>query len=122
MRKLGIFVVAIVIACCGCGQIQAADQQVVADADCVVVGLRMSQMTRPDQRAAGMLLTAYYLGRLQGREPHFDVERLIKMQARSMSSAGFRANAARCGKSLAASGQEIQKISTDLSRDVWAKK
>ena len=99
-----------------CEQAHASDRQMVSDVRCVVVGLRMIQMTMPQQRAAGMMVAMYYLGRLDGRTPHADIERLIEREVDEMKPAEFRANAARCGKALALKGQELQKIGAELVR------
>lgn len=98
-----------------CQAVCAADQQVAADVRCVVVGLRMVQMTTPQPRAAGMMLAVYYLGRLDNRAPDAEVERLIEREAEKMTEAEFRAGATQCGKALTLKGQEIQKIGADLT-------
>lgn len=98
-----------------CQAVCASDREVVADVRCVVVGLRMVQMTAPQQQAAGMMLAAYYLGRLDSRAPDEGVEGLIKTKAEKMTAVEFRANAVRCGKTLTLKGQEIQRIGADLS-------
>lgn len=94
----------------------ASELQIVSDVRCVVVGLRMAQMTVPQQRAAGMMLAVYYLGRLDGRAADAEVEELIKKEAGKMTTAEFRSNAVRCGKALTLKGQEIQKVGADLFR------
>lgn len=99
-----------------CEKAHASDRQTVADVRCVVVGLRMVQMTMPQQRAAGMMLAMYYLGRLDGRASHAEIEELIEREVGKMNQAEFRASAARCGKALARKGKEIQKIGAALVR------
>lgn len=94
----------------------ASDRQAVTYVRCVVVGLRMIQMTMPAQRAAGMMLAMYYLGRLDSRASHADIEKLIEREGGRMNSMEFRASAAWCGKALARDGKEIQKISAALIR------
>jgi len=98
-----------------CAQARASDRQGIDDAQCVVVGLRMVEMTGPQQRAAGMMLAVYYLGRLDSRAPDAEVEGLIEKAAREMTEAEFRSNAVLCGKALTLKGQEIQKIGADLT-------
>lgn len=98
------------------GAVRAADQQVVADVRCVVVGLRMMQMTAPQQQGAGTMIALYYLGRLDSRVPDAEADGLIESEAEKMAAAEFRANAVLCGKGFALRGKEVQKISADLSR------
>jgi hypothetical protein len=100
-----------------CKSVYASDQQAVADVRCVVVGMRMLQLTEPQQQTAGMMLAVYHLGRLDSRAPDAEVEGLIEKEAEKMTAAEFRANAVRCGKALTLKGQEIQKIASDLSRN-----
>jgi hypothetical protein len=92
----------------------AADGQKDADVRCVAVGLRMIEMTAPEQRTAGMMLAVYYLGRLDGKASDLDVERLVKAEAAKMTSADFRADAVRCGQEMQQKGSEIQRIGSSL--------
>jgi hypothetical protein len=116
-RRAGILAaVGIVIGLCQV--VFASDRQAPTDVRCVVVGLRMVEMTAPQARAAGMMLSVYYLGRLDSRVPDAEVEGLIEKEAREMTEAQFRANAVRCGKALTLKGREIQKIGADLTRKV----
>lgn len=115
-RQIAAAVLASVGMTLGLGQeVCASDLQAVSDARCVVVGLRMMQMTAPQQQGAGTLLALYYLGRLDGRTPDAEADGLIEGEAEKMTAAEFRADAARCGKGFALRGKEIQKISADLS-------
>lgn len=98
------------------GAARATDRQVVADVKCVVVGLRMMQMTAPQQQGAGTMIALYYLGRLDSRVPDAEADELIESEAEKMAAAEFHANAVRCGKVFALRGEKIQKISADLSR------
>lgn len=75
----------------------------------------MVQMAAPQQRTAALMLTAYYLGRLDSRAPDAEVERLIEREAEKMTEAEYRAGTTRCGKALTLKGQEIQKIGADLT-------
>lgn len=115
-EHLIVMMVCVLLAIGLCSKAHASDRQTVADVRCVVVGLRMVQMTMPQQRAAGMMVAMYYLGRLDGRTPHPDIEQLIEREIDEMNPAEFRANASRCGKALALKGKEIRKIGGDLVR------
>lgn len=111
---LMVFTAVVAVLACGVGQ--GADGRLRGDVDCIVVGLRMSQMSRAGQRAAGMLLTAYYLGRVNGDEPRVDVGSLIRTEANNMTPGEFGVNAIRCGKAFAAKGRDLQKIRMELAR------
>lgn len=99
-----------------CQEVCASNQQVASDVRCIVVGLRMMQMTATQQRGAGTMVTLYYLGRLDSRVPEAEADGLIESEAEKMTAAEFRANAVLCGKAFALRGKEIQKIGADLSR------
>lgn len=62
------------------------------------------------------MIATYYLGRLSGRSPHSNVERLISLEAQKMTLTEFQVNATRCGNALAAEGRQIQRISMGLFR------
>ena len=115
-EHLIVMMVCVLLAIGLCEKAYASDRQTVADVRCVVVGLRMVKMTMPQQRAAGMMLSVYYLGRLDGRAPHANIEQLIEREVGKMTLTEFRANATRCGKALTRKGQELQKIGADLVR------
>jgi hypothetical protein len=99
-----------------CGEAYASDSETSADVRCVVVGLRMANMTAQQSRAAGIVMATYYLGRLGSRSSHAEIEQLIESEAQKMTSEEFQTNVTRCGRALAAEGQEIQKITADLLR------
>lgn len=115
-RLLMTVLTCITISIIHCEPAHASDQDRAADVACVVVGLRMAQASTPEQRDAGIILAAYYLGRLDEQLRDAESERLIESEAGNMSSAEFRANAVRCGNALASKGQEIQKIGAKLAR------
>ena len=59
-------------------KVRATDHEVLADARCVVVAMKMATLNNPQQRSTGVMLAIYYLGRLDGRSLHTDTERLIE--------------------------------------------
>lgn len=60
------------------------------------------------------MLALYYLGRLDGRDPKLDVEKLIIEQVKTMTNADYSSEAVRCGNSLTTKGQQITRIGRDL--------
>lgn len=102
----------------GCSLLGAAavpDDQAVSDARCVVVAMHMATLNAPQQRSTGVMLAIYYLGRLDGRSPQADTEKLIEAEAGKMTPAELRSDAVQCGKVLTAKGQEMTRIGADLS-------
>ena len=94
----------------------AADRETLADVRCVLVAMRMVTTQAPQQRAAGMMVAMYYLGRLDGHAPGADIERLIKAEVWKSTSAELKADAVRCGQALQRKGHELQKIGAQLVR------
>lgn len=83
----------------------------------MIVGARfMGTSKNASQKAAGLMLDLYYLGRLDGRDPHFDLENAIVAQLAKMTQADYAADARRCGRSLQAKGRQITMIGKDLIR------
>lgn len=97
-------------------RVHAADAQVDADARCIVVAMHIASLGTAVQRTAGMMIAMYYFGRLDGRAPHANVERLIENEAKKMTMVELRANAARCGKALQVESHEFASIGEDLAR------
>ena len=97
-------------------RVHAADGQVDADARCIVVAMHIASLGTAVQRTAGMMIAMYYFGRLDGRAPHADVERLIENEAKKMSMVELRENAARCGQALQVRSREFASIGEDLAR------
>jgi hypothetical protein len=93
---------------------QAQDPDSTADVRCILVGFRLGQMPDQTQRSSGMMLALYYIGRLDGREPQLDIEKLVVEQLASMTSADYASEAVRCGNSLTTKGQQITRIGQNL--------
>lgn len=55
----------------------ADDAENTADARCVIVGGQLASSPDPAQRSMAGLLLTYYIGRLDGRTPGLNLERLI---------------------------------------------
>ncbi len=90
------------------------DAQTIGDVRCVVVGIRVSAAPDAAQHSAGLMLSLYYIGRLDGRAPTLNIEDLIIQQITTMTGADFSSEAKRCGASLTAKGQEITHIGKDI--------
>lgn len=93
---------------------RAADPQTIADVRCALVGFRIGQAADSAVRSSGIMLALYYLGRLDGRDPKLDVEKLIIEQVKTMTNADYSSEAVRCGNSLTTKGQQITRIGRDL--------
>ncbi len=92
-----------------------ANTRTVADAQCLVVGARLSASSDPQQRVPGQMILMYYLGRIDGRSPNTDLEALIKTETQKMTTSELQSAAGRCGKEFSARGEEIVRIGKSLS-------
>jgi hypothetical protein len=86
----------------------------IADIRCVVVGMKLSEMVNSPDQSRGILLTLYYIGRLDGRVPQLDIENLLIEENSKMTSSDYASEAKRCGTGLAEKGQQITKVGKDL--------
>jgi hypothetical protein len=105
------------------GPSNAADEQnsdTIGDVRCVVVGLKIAQLPDATQKAAGVMVTLYYIGRLDGRTPNLAMEDLISQEAQNITSASFQVEAARCGNSLKARGQALTEMGEHLTKRAQA--
>lgn len=115
IRKTAVKAVSVAVFIGFSAGVCASEQQTSSNVSCAVVGLRMIQATDPQQSSAGMMLAVYYLGRLDERLSEADSERMIRSEAKKMTSAEFRSAATRCGKALSAKGLQIQRAGAYLS-------
>lgn len=90
------------------------DTQTTADAQCMVVGARLSASPDPQEKGPGQMILMYYLGRIDGRSPKVDLKALLKNETQSMKEPDLKSAAARCGKEFAARGEDIVRISKSL--------
>lgn len=88
----------------------------IADAQCVLVGARLSASKDQKQRLSAEMLLVYFVGRIAGRSPNIDLEQLVDSEARRMTEADFKNAAVRCGRGLSAGGAEITRIGKSLER------
>lgn len=95
-------------------QASAQDVETIADVRCLVVGFKLAENVDAALRSAGMMLSIYYIGRLDGRVPSLDIEDLLIKEVTTMTPTDYGSEAKRCGASLADKGQEITRIGKDM--------
>lgn len=92
-----------------------AAASIAGDVHCVVIGLILFRSTDTTAQTAGLIMTYYYLGRLDGRTPKPDLEHLISVEAKKMTPADMQADQARCGTELDAKSRALQLIGQHAS-------
>jgi hypothetical protein len=101
-------------ACATASADESMNPATVADVRCVVVGSVFANDPANAQSAA--LLTMYFLGRIDGREPSgFDLAQAMRAQVTLMSPADFSAEGKRCGKELGARAVYLADVSKSLT-------
>jgi len=97
-------------------QVSAQDADTIADVRCVAVGVRSAE--KPDSRlkSTGTLLVLYYIGRLNGRNPTLDIEKMLSEQIAKMTDADYAAETSRCSKDLTQTGAQITKLGDDMQK------
>jgi hypothetical protein len=88
------------------------------DVRCIVVGARLSNSADPNQRAAGQMFLVYFLGRIDGRWPGADLEKLLKRETNSDILLETDAIAMKCGTQFSARGAYLDRIGKSLMRAV----
>lgn len=113
MFRFGWAVAIAMTLCAGTAHAQSADAQ-AADTRCAMLGLAMAggQNASPEQRQAGTIMALYYVGRLHGRAPNFDLRAAIQQQAQTLSQELAQAEGQRCGLEFRAVGQALNAVAT----------
>jgi hypothetical protein len=91
-----------------------------ADVRCLVVSLAMLQSTSQGQQTAGLLSFFYFEGRIDGREPNYDLEAGLRREITRMSGEQLSDEAKRCGGILTSRGDELMQIGKHLGDTVPA--
>jgi len=94
----------------------AQDSATISDARCVVVALKLMDMSDPNIQTNGQSAMLYYLGRLDGRDEKLDLESLLMQQLAQMKEADYKTEAHRCGEKMIVRGQQIFKIGQDIEK------
>ena len=91
-------------------QALAQDAETQADIRCVAVGMHFAEAPDSHQKSTGTLLVLYYMGRLDGRVPSLNIEKLLAGQIDKMTESDYRTEALRCGQNLSVKGAQIKQL------------
>ena len=96
------------------GAAQAADPA-TDDMRCImVVGILGGTTTNPTMCDGAMMGLGYYIGRLKGRDPSFDLTGRLTALAKGMKIADLTPDFTRCGEEMKAIGLESQEVGRAL--------
>lgn len=94
-----------------------AQDAVTTDIRCTLVGFMMSNSDDPAIKSSSLLVSFYFLGRIDSRQPPVDLEARIVEEVGKMSAEDLQAQALVCasmltarGTSLTAMGQRLQNL------------
>lgn len=88
----------------------------LADARCTAAYAILASSTDPKVQQAGILGTAYFVGKLYGRSPGIDVEAILRVVGMDVKRAQ-QDYLARCGTELQAMGTTLIKAGNALEAD-----
>jgi hypothetical protein len=99
-----------------CNVLRATSPESVSDARCLIVAVSLLQSPNNATRAAASSSALYYLGRLDGREPSVDLEKLLVELSKQISPEEVRLEAQRCGQILSLRGKVMSDIGRKLAK------
>jgi hypothetical protein len=94
----------------------AQDADTMADIRCVAVGMHFAEAPDSHQKSTGTLLVLYYMGRLDGRAPSLNIEKLLSEQIDKMTAADYNTEATRCSQDLAEKGAQIKQLGEAMQK------
>jgi phage FluMu protein gp41 len=95
--------------------LHAQDAKTIDDVHCVIVGARLAGQSDSSKQSVGVMMTLYYVGRLDGRMPTLDLQSLIRKELSSITAADYEYERKRCGDRMAEKGKQIQQIGKDIA-------
>ena len=94
----------------------AQDADSLADIRCVAVGMHFAEAPDSHQKSTGTLLVLYYMGRLDGRAPSLEIEKLLAAQIDKMTASDYNTEATRCSQNLSAKGAQIKQLGEQMQK------
>ena len=110
MWQRGLILVAIISGALLATGATAQNDEATDDLRCLVVGLNLNQSPIETLRGASVLMTIYYMGRLEGRDPNLDLKGRIADEGRKMSAGDMQSETRRCAAELKAKGEAIAEM------------
>ena len=92
-----------------------AQDAVTGDLHCFIVALNAAASDDASRKAAGTIMTVYYMGRLDGRTPDLDLKTRLVTEVRKMTSGQLQADAARCSAEMSARAKALETLAGVLA-------
>lgn len=97
------------------GGAAAQETETSNDLKCVaVISVAASQQSDPTATMAAGMGVLYFLGRIEGRVPGFDVENGLRIEAGKLTGAKVKSELIRCAGVLKSKGEELQAVGRSM--------
>ncbi len=87
-----------------------------ADGRCLIVSYLLADNQDAEIKNAAVIISQYYLGRLDGRSPGLDIEALIEAETEALDDAQVQALLQSCGAAVEKRGKEIEAMGARLEK------
>jgi hypothetical protein len=92
----------------------AAQSDDATDLRCFVVASVLMNSSDRNQRAAGVIGSLYFMGRLDGRSPSLDWNKRLTAEMAAMSGSDISTVSAACGAIMAAQGRRMGEMGKEV--------
>lgn len=86
----------------------------IADVRCMIVSMDLPKEKDETAPTAAMISATFFLGRIEGRDPGYDVRAAIGEQMAAMTAEDRRKESKRCIKVMLEQGQAAEQLGIDL--------
>jgi len=97
-------------------QAKADDSEATNDTKCLIVSMNMMDSNDETTAKAAVMAMFYYLGRVDGNAPNFDLEHKLEDLVATMSADDMQSAARSCGATMIARGQALQDMGARLQK------
>ena len=95
--------------------IAPADQN-SSDARCLIVTVMLAGGDNAELKAAGLIASQYYLGRLDGRSPGLDLKALLTREAERITQAEQGPLLVSCGAAMQKRGEALEAVGERMAK------
>ncbi|HEX4196207.1 MAG TPA: hypothetical protein VHZ26_02070 [Caulobacteraceae bacterium] len=88
---------------------------------CFAVASVLMNSSDRNQRAAGLIGSLYFMGRLDGRSPTLDWNKRLTAEMAAMSGSDLTAASAACGAIMAAQGRRMGEMGKEVQDHMMVK-
>ncbi|HEY9216555.1 MAG TPA: hypothetical protein VIO94_00790 [Phenylobacterium sp.] len=112
MRWLSLLAATAVLAAPGGLAAQAPVDPGRDDVRCLLVAVKASQ--QPENETQALIGALYFIGKLDGRNPQFDLEKVALTELRTMNEATTKSESVRCMREMRARGAKLRALGESI--------